>query len=157
MQVIHTVHEEFHWPPISRGTCDNLFCRNPPCIARVKEWKVACVHVFQIVHGYWKYIGYLPRRYWDHKECSCKTCNDIRRENVCTATRPCPNGLVRNSFCYWNNRECDCCTPFKCPPGQVFNHSTCECDCPPGSWKNRQGHCVGEYVKAGLLLYRDNY
>ncbi|XP_064396686.1 balbiani ring protein 3-like [Halichondria panicea] len=141
--IIHTVHGEFYWPPIRRGSCDNLYCRNPPCIARKTVWKSACVFVFKIIKGKWVFLGRRLRRYLDHQECGCKNCGDITSRTQCTTTRPCPNSLIRNSFCYWT-KKCECCTPFKCPKGQIFNYRTCQCDCPPGSKKNRAGNCVGD-------------
>ena len=92
---------EFHWPPIYRGSCDNLFCRDPPCFVRRKIWRTECVLVFQQINGYWKKIGYRNRRFVDHLSCGCKQCTDIRERQWCINTKPCPNSNNPNSFCYW--------------------------------------------------------
>ena len=101
MQIIHSVPNEFHWPPIYRGSCDNLFCVDPPCYVRKKIWRTRCVLVFQIINGVWRKIGYRSRRFFDHLSCGCKQCSDIRESEWCINTKPCPNGNNFNSFCYW--------------------------------------------------------
>lgn len=101
MQVIHTVPNEFHWPPIYRGSCDNLFCRDPPCFVRRKTWRTECILVFQHINGHWMKIGYRNRRFVDHLSCGCKQCTDIRERQWCINTKPCPNSNNPNSFCYW--------------------------------------------------------
>lgn len=100
-QVIHTVPQEFHWPPIYRGSCDNLFCVDPPCLARRKVWRTRCVLVFQYVNGYWSKIGYRNRHFVDHLSCGCKQCSDIKDRQTCIKMKPCPSGSNQDSFCYW--------------------------------------------------------
>ena len=107
-QVIHSVPNEFHWPPIFRGSCDNLFCKDPPCFARRKVWRTRCVLVFKRIHGIWVKIGYRLRKYIDHLKCGCKECSDIRDRAWCIRTKPCPNSKDPNSFCRW--------IPFLYPP-----------------------------------------
>ena len=136
---------EFHWPPIYRGSCDKLFCRDPPCIARKSVWVSKCVYVFKLIHGKWVFIGLQIRRYLDHLKCGCKKCGDIAYRQQCVNTKPCPNSNVPNSFCYWTTK-CECCEPVKCQPGsgQIFDPKTCKCVCPDGSKKDSNGNCVGE-------------
>ncbi len=93
--------DEFHWPRIYRGSCDNLFCRNPPCIARKTEKVTKCVYVYKKIDGKWINFGRQPRTYENHLECGCKSCNDIRTSSLCRSTKPCPNSDTPNSFCYW--------------------------------------------------------
>ena len=98
--------DEFHWPRIYRGSCDNLFCRDPPCIARKTEKVTKCVYVYKKIDGKWINLGRQPRTYENHLECGCKSCNDIRISWLCKNS--CPNSdtpnsdiIVPNSFCYW--------------------------------------------------------
>lgn len=92
---------EFHWPPIYRGSCDNLFCKDPPCLVRKKVWVTKCVLVFKLVYGRWVFVGPRLRRFLDHVKCGCKECYDIRDRTWCIKTKPCPNSYNPSSFCYW--------------------------------------------------------
>lgn len=142
-QTIHTVRNEFHWPPVYKGSCDKLKCKDPPCIARKTIWRFRCVLVYKIVNGCWKRIGFRRIRFLDHLSCSCKQCSDIESKSVCVNTKPCPNSYKLNSFCFYKPGGCDCCVPYPCPPGQVFDKKTCSCVCPKGS-KKIGNKCVGE-------------
>ena len=143
LQVIHTVRNEFHWPPIYKGSCRKLFCKDPPCITRKKIWRTRCVLVYRLIHGVWKRIGFRNRRFVDDLKCSCKMCSDIRNARTCVRTDPCPNNKNRKSFCFYTRGKCDCCVPYPCPRGQFFNKKTCTCDCPKGSKKVGK-RCIGE-------------
>lgn len=151
-RVIHTVKGQFFWPPIYRGTCDKLFCKDPPCIARKFIWRSRCVLVYKLIHGYWKKIGFRTVRYIDHLKCGCKECSDIKDAKTCINTKPCPNTKSKLSFCYYDfkKRDCDCCIPYPCPPGQWFNKRTCSCDCPKGSRKVGR-RCIGDCDKVAPL------
>lgn len=145
----------FYWPPIYRGSCDNLFCRDPPCIARRKVWRYRCVLVYKFIRGCWRKIGFRTISFEDHLSCSCKQCNDIKDQKWCMKTTPCPNSNNKNSFCFWRPgifpiigkrqveaetsialprpvplARCACCTPFPCPAPKIFNRNTCSCVCP---------------------------
>ena len=154
----------FYWPPIYRGSCDDLFCKDPPCIARTKVWRTRCVLVYKFIRGCWRKIGFRPIRYLDHLSCGCKRCSDIVDKKWCVKTTPCPNSYDKDSFCYWRPgpfpigkrqveaassfvpvpfSRCDCCTPKPCPFPKIFDNATCSCVCPPGS-KPVGDKCVGE-------------
>ena len=137
---------EFHWPPIYRGSCSKLFCKDPPCLVRKKVWRKRCVLVYRLVHGYWKRIGFRTRRYEDHLACGCKECGDIISRSTCIRTKPCPNSANPKSFCFYKPGKCACCVPYPCPRGQIFDRDTCSCVCPKGSRKVGN-KCIGEYVQ----------
>ena len=145
IQTIHTVPNEFYWPPIYKGTCDKLStkCKDPPCIARETMWRSRCTLVYRIVKGCWKRIGFRTVHFLDHLKCSCKECKDITRPWECVTTKPCPSEYNSDSFCYYQRGKCDCCVPFSCPPGQYFNKRICDCACPKGT-KKVGNKCIGE-------------
>ena len=101
IRVIHTVPGEFHWPPIIKTTCNNLLCKDPPCLPRVQVQRRRCVLVFKLINGRWVKIGFRIRFYVDHLSCRCKDCRDIRNRQQCVNTYPCPNSNNTCSFCYW--------------------------------------------------------
>ncbi len=105
MQIIHFVPGEFHWPPIRRGSCDRLLCRDPPCIARDVVIRTRCVVVYRLIDGIWRRIGTRDVIYEDHLSCGCKTCSDITSRDKCNAVSPCPSTNIPNSFCYWRARH----------------------------------------------------
>ena len=157
-RVIHSVKGEFHWPPIWKGSCDNLpGCQDPPCFPRRQVWRSVCVRVFKWIDGKWIRIGFRIRRFLDHQSCECKQCRHIRTQKECVDTYPCPNSKNVCSFCYWISNpfpvpigkrqvaeaapdelslvlfpfgRCDCCTPKCCPAPQRFNYDRCRCECP---------------------------
>ena len=144
-QITHSEPNAFYWPPIRRGSCDNLPCRNPPCTALLARLTSKCVCVFKIINRKWIYIGVRRKVFFDHLICGCKVCADILRRHLCINTRACPNSDAPNSFCYWTTK-CECCTPVSCQPdsGQIFDPTTCQCVCPEGSVMNSAGNCTGE-------------
>lgn len=157
LQKIHSVPNEFHWPPIYRGSCDDLWCKDPECLPRVKVWRSRCVLVYRLVNGCWRRLGFRVRRYQDHLSCACKQCSDITTQKECVNTKPCPNSNSTKDFCYWRPgpypigkrqaasssiaipiplpipfpiSKCACCTPKKCPKPKTFDETTCSCICP---------------------------
>ncbi len=148
----------FYWPPIYQRTCNNLFCKDPPCIARKTIWVSRCVLVYKFINGCWRRLGFRTIRYLDHLECGCKECRDVKDRYWCERTKPCPNTKSDKDFCYWipgpvigppiGKRQaaeeapaslvpvpfprgrCDCCTPIYCPYPKIFDKKTCSCVCP---------------------------
>lgn len=144
----------FYWPPIYHGSCDNLYCKDPPCIARRKIWRFKCVLVYRYIRGCWRKLGFRTIRYEDHLECGCKTCNDIKDKKWCEMATHCPNNDRKDAFCYWRTgifpiigkrqvesaelsiaiprpipARCACCNPPVCLLPKVFNKATCSCVC----------------------------
>jgi len=99
--VRHTVPGEFHWPKIFKGSCNNQFCKDPPCFPKVQVWQSQCVLVFKWKNGRWVKIGFRIRRFLDHLSCRCKECRDIRTRQQCIKMFPCPNSNNNCTFCYW--------------------------------------------------------
>ena len=151
-KLIHSIPGEFHWPPIMRGSCDNLpGCRVPSCLPRQTIRRSVCVLVFKFINGRWVKVGYLIHRFVDHLSCECKQCKHVRSQKECVNTYACPNSDDECTFCFWNTTlsvgkrqvelapvkilpfpfgRCDCCTPSCCPAPKRFNYDRCRCDCP---------------------------
>ena len=155
-RVIHTVPNEFHWPPIWKGSCNNLPCKVPPCFPKQKVWRTRCVLVFRLIGGLWVNTGYHLRRYEDHISCECKQCKHIYNRAECVKTFPCPNSKNECSFCFWTSiyfatadeavgkrqapaiaaptflpfGRCDCCEAKCCPAPKRLNYDNCRCECP---------------------------
>ena len=111
MQIPHNVPDEYHIPPLYKGSCDNLFCQDPPCFARDMIKIKVCVFVFKKKDNSWTILGYRFRQYEDHLECGCKQCKDITEEDQCINTRPCPThtNVYPTSYCDWSGTgECIC-------------------------------------------------
>ena len=71
-QIIHKVPNEFHWPPIIRGSCDNLFCWFSKCVPCDDRFFVACTNVYKMINGQWAFVGLGLRRVPDHLKCGCE-------------------------------------------------------------------------------------
>lgn len=149
LQVIYTVPNEFHWPPVYVGSCDGLVCSTSSCNVQSEDVIIKCVLVFQLINGSWAFTGEQNRLFTDHKQCVCKQCSDISDMLLCAQTKPCPDSNS-SSYCFWNSStniptidpntqippipipspgSCECCTPTSCPQPKVFNRSSCQCDC----------------------------
>ena len=152
----HTVPGYSFYPPIQKGSCDNI--ASSTCVSKCEEWRSKCVLVHQHINGRWTKLGYRVVQYLYHTSCHHKQCPSIacssgqtfdRSTCMCKSQcipKTCPSGKHQSSstcncvctpkHCGYNKQQnpttCRCkCIPTPCPFNQPFNENTCRCQCRP--------------------------
>ena len=127
--IYHTVPGYFFYPPIEKGSCDNI--ASSTCVSKSEEQRSKCVLVHRYINGRWKKQGYQVVRYLHHI-----SCHGTQRRSMCprgqyfdrsTCTckcirKTCPSNTRQNPTSCW----CEC-TPTACPIDHVFHTYQCRC------------------------------
>ena len=131
--IYHTVPGYCFYPPIQKGSCDNI--ASSTCVSKSEEWRSKCVLVSRYRNGRWMKLGYRIVRYLHHISCHNKQCPSITCPSgqyfdsstcMCKCNQQCPS----NKRLKFNTCQCEC-APKTCPIGQRLNPTTCNCECLP--------------------------
>ena len=153
----YTVSDTIFWPPIKQSLCkEQGGCNVPGCYHTKQRETDKCVLVLVQCQDHLHNVGYRRVKYKEDISCECKSCKHLKSFRECSNTYPVPNQPNQFSYCMWNDTKkvepCENCFKKNCTGFKIFNHLSCQCDCPiernvhrcpsPAYWSTTECRCL---------------